>query len=59
MQKKIWKKDFSKQANDAVFEKTMENVKKHRDNKLVKTAELPYNKFLGGKSTFIITFILY
>ena len=56
MQKSEFEKDFFKLMNDAVFGKTMENVKNHRDIKLV-TTDKQRNKFASEPNYHLTKYI--
>ena len=51
--KNDFEKDFFKLMNNAVFGKTMENVRKHRDNKLV-TTDKRRNQLVTGPNYYAI-----
>ena len=54
--KDYFEKDLSKLLNDAVFGKTMENIRKHRDIKLVKT-DKKRNKLVSEPNYYTINYI--
>ena len=54
--KDYFEKDLSKLLNDAVFGKTMENIRKHRDIKLVKT-DKKRNKLASEPNYHTINYI--